>query len=113
LQELRQNKEKQVYAMPRIAHKRCAQKRQMQSSEAEKIADFHKHQLIVAVGGTALLENPCGRIPINRQIAEGALFGWRQWPAAIAAEIGLQIEQLAVRQRGVVIDDHAAATIPW
>src|ERR1700751_1761639 len=50
-------KEKEVYAMPRIAHKSCAPSGTNRISEAKKIADFDEEQLIVAVGRTALVEN--------------------------------------------------------
>src|ERR1700739_4962464 len=53
-------KEKAVYAMPRVAHKSCAMNVTNRISEAKKIADFHEEQLIVAVGGTALVENRRG-----------------------------------------------------
>src|ERR1700739_4187352 len=47
-------KEKEVYAMPRVAHKSCAMNATNRNSKAKKIADFDKEQLIVAVAGTAL-----------------------------------------------------------
>src|SRR5258707_10346270 len=119
-------KEKEVYAMPRIGHKSCAQSACNKISEAKQIADFYEEQLIIAVGWTALIENRWRRNRlIERQVVEAAvvaeidrgagvqqireqnvgreLLGGRNRPAGVAPEIGLQIEELRVGERRVVV----------
>src|ERR1700746_1961022 len=95
-------------------------------SEAKQITDFYEEQLIIAVGCIALIENRWRRNRlIERQVVEAAvvaeidrgagvqqireqdvgrkLLSGRNRPTGVAPEIGLQIEELRVGERGRVV----------
>src|SRR5437660_3094212 len=114
--------------MPCFGHKLWMTDSISEISKAKKITHLYEEQLAVSVGGTSLIEDRwSGHGLIECQVAEpavvakvdgrtgmqqvgeqhvgGELFGWEQWPAGVAAKIGLNIEELLVGQGCVIIDD--------
>ena|SRR5438045_3058402 len=100
------------------------------TSKTEKVADLYEYQLAGAVGGASLIEDGWRRHGlIEREIAESVvvtnincrarmqkvrqqnvgseLFCWRKRPSGVTSKICLQIQELLVGERSVVIENKA------